>query len=197
MPGLGDIGIDVKVSGKEWGDLIFDKGKFKADGAVGFGQCEEPDMLRLHGCIQKTAFIEQHELFDYGYGEKMRMYANDLLPIEQLLGWGISLPKWFTKTKPHRGGGTHFHVLASADTWGFVSGQASMDSGVSRSTRTRRMRQESESEQRVPPRAGSLQHLFDLIEKVEALDPNSSSFDKTQTISKPALTTGTKTLVPT
>ena len=84
MPGLGDIGIDVKVSGKEWGDLIFDKGKFKADGAVGFGQCEEPDMLRLHGCIQKTAFIEQHELFDYGYGEKMRMYAKDLLPIEQL-----------------------------------------------------------------------------------------------------------------
>ena len=81
---LGDIGIDVKVSGKEWGDLIFDKGKFKADGAVGFGQCEEPDMLRLHGCIQKTAFMEQHELFDYGHGEKMRMYAKKLLPIEQL-----------------------------------------------------------------------------------------------------------------
>jgi hypothetical protein len=81
---LGDISIDVKVSSKEWGDLIFDKGKFKADGAVGFGQCEEPDVLRLHGCIQRVAFLEQHELFDYGYGEKMRMLAKELMPIEQL-----------------------------------------------------------------------------------------------------------------
>ena len=81
---LGDISIDVKVSGKEWGDLIFDKGKFKADGAVGFGQCKEPDILRLHGCIQSKTFLENHELFDYGYGEKMRMLATDLMPIEKL-----------------------------------------------------------------------------------------------------------------
>ena len=81
---LGDIGIDVKVSSKEWGDLIFDKGKFKADGAVGFGQCEEDDVLRLHGCIQRNSFKEKHELFDYGYGEKMRMLATDLMPIEKL-----------------------------------------------------------------------------------------------------------------
>jgi len=81
---LGNISIDVKVSNQEWGDLIFDKGKFKADGAVGFGQCKEDDVLRLHGCIQRNAFGEQHELLDYGYGEKMRMLATELLPIEQL-----------------------------------------------------------------------------------------------------------------
>jgi hypothetical protein len=38
----------------------------------------------LHGCIQRVAFLEQHELFDYGYGEKMRMLAKELMPIEQL-----------------------------------------------------------------------------------------------------------------
>lgn len=51
-----------------------------------------------------------------------------------------------------------------------------MDSGVSRAQANRRMRQESLRE--YLQERGSLQHLFDLIEKVEALDPNSSSFDK-------------------
>jgi len=51
-----------------------------------------------------------------------------------------------------------------------------MESGVSRAQANRRIRQESLRE--YLQERGSLQHLFDLIEKVEALDPASESFDK-------------------
>ena len=51
-----------------------------------------------------------------------------------------------------------------------------MESGVSRAQANRRLRQESLRE--YLQERGSLQHLFDLIEKVEALDPHSDSFDK-------------------
>jgi hypothetical protein len=51
-----------------------------------------------------------------------------------------------------------------------------MESGVSRAQANRRMRQESLRE--YLQERGSLQHLFDLIEKVESLDPHSDSFDK-------------------
>ena len=51
-----------------------------------------------------------------------------------------------------------------------------MESGVSRAQANRRLRQESLRE--YLQERGSLQHLFDLIEKVEALDPRSDSFDK-------------------
>lgn len=51
-----------------------------------------------------------------------------------------------------------------------------MESGVSRAQANRRVRQEALRE--YLQERGSLQHLFDLIEKVESLDPASDSFDK-------------------
>ena len=51
-----------------------------------------------------------------------------------------------------------------------------MDSGVSRAQANRRMRQESLRE--YLQERGSVQHLIDLIEKVEALEPSDPDFDK-------------------
>ena len=51
-----------------------------------------------------------------------------------------------------------------------------MDRGVSRAQTNRRVRQDALRE--YLSERGSVQHLFDLIEKVEDLDPSDPSFDK-------------------
>ena len=51
-----------------------------------------------------------------------------------------------------------------------------MDSGVSRAQANRNMRQDALRE--YLKERGSVQHLLDLIEKVEGLDPNQPNFDK-------------------
>ena len=51
-----------------------------------------------------------------------------------------------------------------------------MESGVSRAQTNKRIRQESLRE--YLQERGSLQHLFDLLEKVDDLDPSEPDFDK-------------------
>ena len=51
-----------------------------------------------------------------------------------------------------------------------------MESGVSRAQANRRMRQDALRE--YLQERGSLQHLFDLLEKVDALEPTDPDFDK-------------------
>lgn len=95
---LEEISIDVKCSSREDGPLIFDSEKsFAAKVAVLYGATDNPEILKLHGCIGRKAFFERAYKKDFGYGERFVMGADSLDPIEKL--WRFYVEKNLVITK--------------------------------------------------------------------------------------------------
>jgi hypothetical protein len=82
---LGETSVDVKCSSHTDGPLIFDTEKsFAAKVAVLYGATDDPEILKLHGCIGRKTFFEKAYKKDFGYGERFVMNADSLDPIEKL-----------------------------------------------------------------------------------------------------------------
>ena len=82
---LDDVSVDVKFTNKERGTLIFDTlDKFRAQIAVLVGRTEKDDVMRINGWVAKNDFAMRSKPHDFGYGERLIMNADDLLPIENL-----------------------------------------------------------------------------------------------------------------
>jgi hypothetical protein len=80
-----DMSIDVKFTNQEFGPLIFDTiTKFKAQLAVLVGRTEDPNVMRVNGWIDRKTFKHKATSHDFGYGDRLVMGVEELLPIEQL-----------------------------------------------------------------------------------------------------------------
>lgn len=89
-----DISIDVKFTNQEFGPLIFDDiTKFKSQIAVLVGRTEDSNVMRVNGWIDRKTFKLKSVPQDFGYGERLMMEVDDLLPIEQL--WRKSMEHKF------------------------------------------------------------------------------------------------------
>jgi hypothetical protein len=93
---LGETSVDVKCSSYTNGPLIFDaEQSFAADFAVLYGATDDPKILKLNGCIDKSTFFERAYKKDFGYGERFVMKADSLDPIEKL--WRFYVEKNLTE----------------------------------------------------------------------------------------------------
>ena len=80
-----DIGIDVKYTKREDGDLIFDDfDSFKADVAVLVATTREKDQVTIVGWLDKETFEARAYDHDYGYGARKVVANDDLFNIESL-----------------------------------------------------------------------------------------------------------------
>jgi len=80
-----DYPIDVKLSGKEYGPLIFDSmDKFQAMIAVLVGATKDPNVMRVNGWVNKGHFADRAVEHDYGYGMRLKMEADEMFPMEVL-----------------------------------------------------------------------------------------------------------------
>lgn len=80
-----DVSIDVKVTNKEFGPLIFDKmSKFKADVAVLVGATDDPAVMRINGACNRFDFGLNAYTKDFGHGERQVVDIKDIQPIEWL-----------------------------------------------------------------------------------------------------------------
>ena len=78
------VSVDVKFSNREYGDLIFDNAdKFAADLAILVGKISDEEM-RVNGWIGRTKFLQLCSEHDYGYGKRLVMKHDELLPIGSL-----------------------------------------------------------------------------------------------------------------
>lgn len=82
-----DHSVDVKFTNMNKDPvLIFDSmAKFRADYAV-LVTCEDPEeeLFRIHGWVSRRDFKKSAGKQDFGYGERLVMYAEYLKPIEKL-----------------------------------------------------------------------------------------------------------------
>jgi len=91
---IDDISVDVKLSNKPDGPLIFDSAdSFAAMCAVMVGRTEDPDEFLINGCATKALFLRKHYKHDFGYGERLVMDVKDLQPIEWL--WRRAMERRF------------------------------------------------------------------------------------------------------
>lgn len=82
---FGDVSIDVKVTNRIDGPLVFDNmKKFQADVAVLVGATDSQDILKINGCMSRKEFELKSYSKDFGYGEREVVDAKDLHPIEWL-----------------------------------------------------------------------------------------------------------------
>lgn len=105
-----DTSIDVKFTNMvDDPVLIFDSmAKFRADFAVLVTVSNYDDeAFEIHGWISRRGFKKAARKQDFGYGERLVMYAQDLHPIEEL--WGL-------KKAIEMGTATSY----SATKWGLV-----------------------------------------------------------------------------
>lgn len=80
-----DTSIDVKVTNKEKGPLVFDnESKFQADIAVLVGKCDQENTFSINGWIDKKSFMAQCVEHNYGHGPRIKMEADELRPIQDL-----------------------------------------------------------------------------------------------------------------
>lgn len=79
------LSIDVKWSRVERGALVFDNlDKFRAQVAIAVGSTSDPSVMRINGWVNKPVFERDAKPKDYGYGERLKMDAKALIPIERL-----------------------------------------------------------------------------------------------------------------
>ena len=87
-----DVSIDVKLSNKEYGPLIFDDAdKFRAQIAILVGATSDDHILRVNGWMDKLAFIANAESQDYGHGPRLKLEVHQLFPIERF--WRYMMKK--------------------------------------------------------------------------------------------------------
>jgi len=80
-----DITIDVKFNNAEYGKLIFDTmDKFKSNIAVLVGRTPDPSVMRINGWMDRKTFGDKSQSFDFGYGDRLFMSYDEMLPIESL-----------------------------------------------------------------------------------------------------------------
>ena len=80
-----DISIDVKFTNSEHGPLIFDTiPKFRAQIAVLVGRTESPSTMRINGWVDRKTFKQQSKPQDFGYGQRLMMEHDQMMPIETL-----------------------------------------------------------------------------------------------------------------
>ena len=82
---FGDVSIDVKVTNRIDGPLVFDNmKKFQSDVAVLVGATDDEDVLKINGCMSRKEFEWKAHRKDFGYGEREVVDIPDLHPIEWL-----------------------------------------------------------------------------------------------------------------
>jgi len=82
---FGDVSIDVKVTNRIDGPLVFDNmKKFQSDVAVLVGATDTEDVLKINGCMSRKEFEWKAYRKDFGYGEREVVDIPDLHPIEWL-----------------------------------------------------------------------------------------------------------------
>ena len=80
-----DITIDVKFNNAEYGKLIFDTmDKFKSNIAVLVGRTPDPSVMRINGWMDRKTFADKSQAADFGYGDRLFMNHDEMLPIESL-----------------------------------------------------------------------------------------------------------------
>lgn len=80
-----DITIDVKFNNAEYGKLIFDTmDKFKSNIAVLVGKTPDPSIMRINGWMDRKTFGDKSQVVDFGYGDRLFMNHDEMLPIESL-----------------------------------------------------------------------------------------------------------------
>jgi len=80
-----DITIDVKFNNAEYGKLIFDTmDKFKSNIAVLVGRTPDPSVMRINGWMDRKTFADKSQAADFGYGDRLFMNHDEMLPIERL-----------------------------------------------------------------------------------------------------------------
>lgn len=89
---MGDLSIDVKLTNRQGGPLIFDSmEKFKADCAVLVSRTFQHDVMRVEGCISRSKFEELAKKKDFKYGERLYMESKDLYSPQWLWRQGALL----------------------------------------------------------------------------------------------------------
>ena len=92
-----DFTIDVKFTNAEYGNLIFDSmPKFKSQIAILVGKTEDPDIMRVNGWMPRSEFQKTAHRKDFGYGERLFLKYDELLPIESL--WARLMKHKFKQT---------------------------------------------------------------------------------------------------
>ena len=82
---FGDVSIDVKVTNRIDGPLVFDSmEKFQSDVAVLVGATDDERVLKINGCMSRKEFEWKAYRKDFGYGEREVVDVKDLYPIEWL-----------------------------------------------------------------------------------------------------------------
>jgi len=80
-----DVSIDVKLTNRENGPLVFDSiDKFQADCAVLVAKTSHPAKMQVLGFVTKKLFELQSYSHDFGYGQRLVMNAESMKPIEKL-----------------------------------------------------------------------------------------------------------------
>lgn len=81
---IDDVSIDVKVSKEATGNLIFDDlDKFRAMVAV-FVSSLGDGVFNIQGWISRQAFVNSCNYRDFGYGQRVYVSCDQLLPIGSL-----------------------------------------------------------------------------------------------------------------
>jgi len=92
---FGDVSIDVKVTNRIDGPLVFDNmKKFQSDVAVLVGATDDESVLKINGCMSRKEFEWKAYRKDFGYGERDVVDVKDLYPIEWL--WAKFMQKRYS-----------------------------------------------------------------------------------------------------
>lgn len=87
---LGNIGIDVKATFHQHGKLLFTSADaFRAPVAVLVTATDQPNVLRVVGCISKKVYLERCVEFDIGKGKSLSVSQAELSDLSQL--WSASV----------------------------------------------------------------------------------------------------------
>ena len=77
-----DVSIDVKVTNRIDGPLVFDSmKKFQSDVAVLVGATDQEDVLKVNGCMSRREFEWKSYRKNFGYGEREVVDVKDLYPV--------------------------------------------------------------------------------------------------------------------
>lgn len=87
---LGNIGVDVKATFHQHGKLLFTSAEaFRAPVAVLVTATDQPNVLRVVGCISKKVYLERCVDFDIGKGKSLSVSQDELSDLSQL--WSASV----------------------------------------------------------------------------------------------------------
>lgn len=80
-----DVSIDVKLTTRHQGDLIFDTpDKFKSRVAILVASTDDPNVMSIEGWMGRPEFISKAKRKDYGHGPRLFIPNSNLHPIEEL-----------------------------------------------------------------------------------------------------------------